>query len=298
MSIPLFDAHCDTIVAADNLRKNSAQLDLERLRKFSPSAQVFAICTEFLENASQGADVYLEKLKSEIKMNSDIVSLCLNSKDLDNAVRDNKIAAFISVEGAEQISALEEAYEAGVRIIHPTWNFDNTICGAQMASGTGLTEYGREFVHKAQKLGILLDMSHISECGFWDVIEISGKPIIAGHSNSKSLCNHPRNLSDAQFKALIKCGGGAGINLCPDFLGFKRDINAIIAHIEHFLSLGGEKAVFLGCDFDGIEITPKGIIGIEDLEKLYEALLKINYPESLVRDIFFNNLCEIIRRTL
>ena len=156
MSIPLFDAHCDTIVAAENLRKNSAHFDLERLSSYSPSAQVFAICTEFLENATQGAGFYLDKLRFEINRNSDIVSLCLNSEDLDNAIRNNKIAAFISVEGAEQISSLDAAYEAGVRIIHPTWNFDNTICGAQMASGSGLTGYGREFVHKAQSLGILL----------------------------------------------------------------------------------------------------------------------------------------------
>lgn len=298
MSIPLFDAHCDTIVSAENLRKNSAQLDLTRLRNYSPSAQIFAICTEFLDNAAQSASFYLDKLKSEIKMNSDIVSLCLNSEDLDNAIRNNKIAAFISVEGAEQISSLDAAYEAGVRIIHPTWNFDNSICGAAMQGGTGLTEYGREYVHKAQTLGILLDMSHISERGFWDVLEITEKPVIAGHSNSKTLCNHPRNLSDEQFTALVSCGGGAGINLYPEFLGFNRDIDAVIAHIEHFLALGGEKAVFLGCDFDGIEITPKGINGVEDLEKLYEALLRMNYPESLVRNIFFNNLCDIIRRTL
>lgn len=298
MSIPLFDAHCDTIVSAENLRKNSAQLDLTRLRNYSPSAQIFAICTEFLDNAAQSASFYLDKLKSEIKMNSDIVSLCLNSEDLDNAIRNNKIAAFISVEGAEQISSLDAAYEAGVRIIHPTWNFDNSICGAAMQGGTGLTEYGREYVHKAQTLGILLDMSHISERGFWDVLEITEKPVIAGHSNSKTLCNHPRNLSDEQFTALVSCGGGAGINLYPEFLGFNRDIDAVVAHIEHFLALGGEKAVFLGCDFDGIEITPKGINGVEDLEKLYEALLRMNYPESLVRSIFFNNLCDIIRRTL
>lgn len=298
MSIPLFDCHCDTIVAGECLRKNSLQLDLERLKRYTPAAQVFAICTEFMENSSHIAGEYIEKLKSEIKKNSDIVTLCLNSDDLDKAIRDNMIAAFISVEGAEQILSLEKAYNAGVRIIHPTWNYDNAICGAAMDSGSGLTEYGKEFVHKANELGILLDMSHISVRAFWDVIELSEKPVIAGHSNSKALCPHPRNLDDEQFKALIRCGGGAGINLYPEFLGFNRDIDAIIAHIEHFLSLGGEKCVFLGCDFDGIDDTPNGINGVEDLGKLYNALLSRNYPEALVRDIFFNNLYEIIRRTL
>lgn len=298
MSIPLFDAHCDTIVAGNCLRRNENQLDFERLRAYSPVAQVFAVCTEFIENADKCAEFYLNKLKSEIKKNSDIVRLCLNSADLDKAISDNKIAAFISVEGAEQISSLEAAYEAGVRIVHPTWNYDNDICGAAMGSGSGLSDYGKEFVHTAQELGILLDMSHISEQGFRDVMEITKKPVIAGHSNSMKLCKHPRNLSDEQFSALVSCGGGAGINLFPDFLGFNRDIDAVISHIEHFLSLGGEKAVFLGCDFDGIDITPDGINGVEDLGKLYNELLKRNLTEALVRDIFFNNLRDIIRRTL
>lgn len=302
MSIPLFDCHCDTIVPAtingEGLRKNSLHLDLDRLSKFSPSAQVFAICTGFLKDADCSADKYLKKLIDELNENSDMVYLCLNSADLDTARHNNKIAAFISLEGAEQMPSPETAYNAGIRIIHPTWNYDNEISGAEMGSGTGLTELGKDLVLRAQELGMLLDMSHISVHGFWDVIELSRKPVIAGHSNSRRLCDHPRNLDDTQFKALVSLGGGAGINLYPEFLGFNRDIDAVIAHIEYFLSLGGEKCVFLGCDFDGIEITPAGLNGVEDLEKLYDALLKRNYNESLVRDIFFNNIYEIIRRTL
>ncbi len=302
MSIPYFDCHCDTIVEAglssQGLLQNSGQLDIVRLSGFSPCAQVFAVCTEFKENAVGGAQLYIDSLHREIENNSDKIMLCLNRKGLDFAVNHGKIAAFLSVEGAEQISSLEKAYKDGVRIIHPTWNYDNAISGAAADSGSGLTEYGREFVRQCQEMGILLDMSHISEQGFWDVLEIADKPIIAGHSNSKALCDVPRNLTDGQFTALIKCGGGAGINLYPNFLGFNRDIYAVIAHIEHFLSLGGEKAVFLGCDFDGIEITPDGINGVEDIEKLYNALLAENYSESLVRDIFWNNLYNIIGRVL
>lgn len=301
MSIPLFDCHCDTIVAAsmsdEDIRQNSLHLDLERLHKYSPSAQIFAVCTQFIEGASSAA-AYIKKLKIELKKNSDIVKLCLNSADLDDAIHKDMVAAFISVEGAEQISYVEEAYNSGVRIIHPTWNNDNAICGAEMGSGSGLTEYGRKFILKAQELGLVLDMSHISVRGFWDVMEFANKPVIAGHSNSKKLCSHPRNISDEQFCALMKIGGGAGINLYPEFLGFKHDIDSVVAHIEHFLSLGGEKAVFLGCDFDGIEITPAGINGVQDLEKLYNALLRRNYSESLTCDIFFYNLNEIIRRIL
>lgn len=302
MSIPLFDCHCDTIVAADysgcGLRSNALHLDLMRLSRYSPCAQVFAICTAMQTGSQEKADGMIKKLRRELSSSSDLVTLCLTAEDLDSATVAGKIAAFISLEGAEQISSLKAAYESGVRIIHPTWNFDNEYCGAAISSGNGLSGKGRAFVAEAQKLGILLDMSHISERGFFDVMELTSKPVIAGHSDSAAVCPNPRNLTDRQFKALIECGGGAGINFYPKFLGKNGDIAAIIEHIEHFLSLGGEKSVFLGCDLDGIEYTPKGISGVQDMELLYEALLRLNYTEDLVRDIFFNNLYDIIGRVL
>jgi membrane dipeptidase len=178
-----------------------------------------------------------------------------------------------------------------VRSVNITWNFDNALCGSAVGSGTGLTERGREFVRAAQEAGVILDMSHLSERGFWDVLEEAGKPVYASHSDSLALAaGVKRNLSDDQFMALMRCGGGAGINLCPDFLGLGRDMDAVCAHIEHYLELGGEKAVFLGTDFDGIEETPKGISGVSDMPELYEALLRRNYPEGLVRDIFITTI--------
>ncbi len=300
--IPLFDCHCDTIsrVMAEggSLRKNGFHTDLERLHKFAPCAQVFAVCTETLEQPVEKAGAMLRRLNREIEGNSDIVMLCLNFHDIKKAAELGKVAALISIEGCEQISSLESAYDNGVRILHPTWNFDNDLCGAAMGSSRGLAEKGRAFVLKAQRMGIALDMSHISECGFWDTLEMCEKPVIAGHSNAKAVCDVPRNLTDEQFKALIAIGGGAGINLYPEFLGLGRDIAAVIAHIEHFLSLGGEKAVFLGCDFDGIECTPYELGGVQELDKLYNELLKRNYPETLVRALFWDNLYGIMEKML
>lgn len=281
-----------------SLRKNGFHTDLERLRKFAPCAQVFAVCTETLEQPIEKAGAMLRRLNREIEENSDIVMLCLNFHDIQKAVALGKVAALVSIEGCEQISSLESAYENGVRVLHPTWNFDNGLCGAAMGSGSGLTEKGRAFVKKAQSMGFALDMSHISECGFWDALEVCRKPVIAGHSNAKAVCDVPRNLTDEQFKSLIAIGGGAGINLYPEFLGSGRDIAAVIAHIEHFLSLGGEKAVFLGCDFDGIECTPTGLDGVQELDKLYNELLKRNYPETLVRAMFWDNLYDIMEKML
>ena len=302
MSIPLFDCHCDTAVrvwlTGRSLRENSLHLDLMRLKKFSPAAQVFAVCTETLEGPQVKAAAVIRYFKEQIEMNSDIVKLCLNSHDIVSTMAGGKIAALLSVEGAEQIDDIEMAYALGVRVVHITWNFDNGLCGSVMGSGAGLSEKGRCFVKKAQELGVLLDTSHISQQGFWEVLEISRKPVIAGHSNTRALCPVPRNLSDEQFIALKNQGGGAGINLYPEFLGLGRDIDAVFAHIEHFMALGGEKAVFLGCDLDGIDEMPKGIHGVEDLGKIYEVLLRHNYPESLVRDVFINNIMNIMERVL
>lgn len=302
MNIPLFDCHCDTGAHTrehgEKLRRNRMQLDLERLSHYSPAGQVFAVCAADDAEPVKFADVSIAFFLEQIKENSDIVKLCLNFRDILSAEKEGKIAALLSIEGAEQISDIDEAYGQGVRIVHMTWNHDNALCGASMDSGAGLTHEGKSFVLRAQQLGIMLDMSHVSERGFWDTLSISTRPVIAGHSNAKAVCNVTRNLTDAQFTALVKQGGGAGINLYPEFLGLGRDIDAVFAHIEHFMSLGGERAVFLGCDLDGIEQMPKGISGVQDLGRIYEALLRHNYPERLARDIFRNNILRVMEKAL
>lgn len=302
MNIPLFDCHCDTAAHArehgEKLRRNRMQLDLERLSHYSPAGQVFAVCAADDAEPVKFADATILYFLEQIKENSDIVKLCLNFRDILSAEKDGKIAALLSIEGAEQISDIDAAYRQGVRIVHMTWNHDNALCGAAMDSGAGLTQEGKRFVMRAQQLGIMLDMSHISERGFWDTLSISTRPVIAGHSNAKAVCNVTRNLTDAQFTALVKQGGGAGINLYPEFLGLGCDIDAVFAHIEHFISLGGEKSVFLGCDLDGIEQMPKDISGVQDLGRIYEALLRHNYPERLARDIFRNNILRVMEKVL
>ncbi len=323
MNIPVFDAHCDTIMEAQSkncgLRDNKLHVDLKRGMEFSPYAQVFAVFTRpggFTADMDYSKDLaadilskiggeLLKTLLYEFEKNSDILSLCKNTADIKTAAEKGKIAALIAIEGAEliscDISELERAYKDGVRLINLCWNYDNALCGA--ANGptkSGLTKRGAEYVRKMQELGIVVDLSHASEHTFWDVAEITRRPIIAGHSNSKTLCNSPRNLTDGQFKELIRLHGVAGLNLCQDFLNEsgKADVDDIIRHAEHFLSLGGEKAVCLGGDLDGIEVPPKGITGIESYGEIYEAMLKRNYPEALVRDIFYNNLFNVLEAAL
>ena len=297
--IPYFDAHCDTVTAWESIEENPGELDASRLSTFAPSAQIFAICC--VRGMAAGYARYLPELKRQIGA-SERLTLCLSADDIKKAAVAGKTAAVMAVEGAEHFSCsidgLRLAYDAGVRSVNLTWNYDNALSGAAMASGSGLTGEGRAFVKAAQRMGIILDMSHLSEHGFWDVLEMAEKPVYASHSDSAALCPVKRNLTDAQFAALVKCGGGAGINLYAEFLGFGRDIDAVVAHVEHFLALGGEKAVFVGTDFDGIDATPAGLAGVQDMPKLYEALLRRNYREELLQDIFYNNLLNILGRAL
>lgn len=326
--LPYFDAHCDTITAAlsrgQRLFRNGLQLDLERIGKYAPAAQVFAIFTrphdapppagltpEQIydlpdapeETLTRLCDEALSGLLSELEANSGTAVLCRSAQDIKSANEQGKIAALISVEGAELLGCsterLRTAYDRGVRLVNITWNFPNSLSGTAMSGNkSGLTEKGRRFVRFAQELGVGVDMSHISESAFWDCCEIAERPIIASHSNSKALCGHPRNLTDDQFRALVKLGGGAGLNLCTDFLGLGRDVEAVVEHAEHFLLLGGEKSTCLGGDLDGIDGLPHGMTGVQSWGAVYEAMLRRNWSEDLVRDVFYNNWLEIMEKMI
>ena len=306
--IPYFDAHCDTglyvYTGGVSLAENDMHVDLRRLSSYAPCAQVFALCAEQGDGMVPVTEAALVALVSELERCDKTVRLCRNAADIAAANAEGKIAALLSIEGMDRLDCslekLRWAYELGVRIVHLTWNSDDALCGAALDSGGGLTARGREFVKQAQEMGVVLDMSHISERGFWDVLECAEKPVLAGHSDARALCDFPRNLTDAQFTALAKAGGVAGLNFCTDFLGLTRDLDAIVAHAEHYFALGGEKAICLGGDLDGIPELPSGFArgGVQDLGALYEAFLRKNWSEDAVRDIFWNNLNEFFSKVL
>lgn len=324
MNIPVFDAHCDTILELSSqgveMRRNSLHIDLERGGRFTPYAQIFAVFTRPCEGGQYPSDYLqdwpeevlrkiggelLDRLLKEFYVNRDVLVLCKSAHEARQVAEDGKIAAFIAIEGAEllgcDIDSLHNAYEKGVRYVNLCWNYDNALCGAANgAKKDGLSAKGVRFVEEMQRLGMAVDLSHASERTFWDVMEITKRPVLAGHSNSKTQCDNARNLTDDQFKALVKIGGVAGINLCPEFLSEsgEADIDDIVRHAEHFLALGGEKALCLGGDLDGIDSLPKPMTGIQDYDMIYEAMLKRNYPESLVRDIFYNNLMNFTEAAL
>lgn len=322
MNIPVFDAHCDTIFKAwqqgGQLRRNSFQIDLERGMKFTPYAQVFAVFARPFEGlpedytkdwpaelvSSCGTEL-LTMLTLQLRRNADILKLCRSAADAHLAAEEGKVAAFIAVEGAELIGCsmemLARAYTQGVRLINLCWNYDNILCGsANGPTKSGLTWRGKDYVKYMQKIGVVADLSHASERTFWDTAEISTRPIIAGHSNSKKICDNPRNLTDEQFLELVRVGGVAGLNLFPEFLssGGRASIDDVLRHAYHFLELGGEKAICLGGDLDGVDTLPDGITGIESYGEIYEAMLRQNWSEALIQDIFYNNLMAVLEKAI
>lgn len=301
MNIPLFDAHCDTALNLFenkySLLKNPGHTDLERGRKYVPYVQIYAIWNDRGTLADYKRE--LSYFKEELSRHGSAVLLCTSAAEAEKAFAGGKAAAFLSVEGAEQLNCseaeLEKAYAEGIRAVNITWNYENALSGSNAEGNTkGLTDKGRSFVKKCNELGVLVDVSHISEPAFWDVMAVTQKPVLASHSNAKAVCGHSRNLTDEQYKALVRNGGVAGINLCADFLGDAPTIDTVIQHIEHFLSLGGEKNIGIGADFDGCDVL-EDIGGIQDMAKLYEALLKKNYSEDVVRDIFFCNMMRLMK---
>lgn len=309
MNIPLFDGHCDTMWKitdeGGSLAHRAGHIDLDRGLRYSAYAQIFSIFmvhgtkeTGQIKPTYRDYQEQMSVFRREMNENCARVVHCRTSSEARAAFSAGKAAAFLSVEGGEMLDCdpenLRQAAEDGVRLVNITWNFENELSGSCRANPEkGLTEQGKTFAKEIYRLGMLPDVSHLSEAGFWDLYDLGLGPIVASHSNSKALCDHPRNLTDRQFSAIVETGGVAGINMFSPFVGNDPEVGDLVRHILHFLELGGEKTVTLGSDFDGCDMLPRGIEGMQDFGKLYEALLRMNIKETTVQDIFFNNLLRL-----
>ncbi len=306
MNIPLFDAHCDTISRIANypgrsFTRNTDQWNLDRLEEVKEKAQIFALFWDSaISGGSAAVEYQLRVFQKLCKDEENRIAHCRNGEEADEAIRQGKLAAFLSVEGGElldcSLERLRWAYDQGVRIVNLTWNYANALSGSHNDDfDRGLSEQGRSFVMEMERLGMLPDVSHLSDAGFWDVVELTKKPIIASHSNSRDVFFHTRNLTDAQFTAIIKNHGVVGLNCYSRFLGEgKVTMNTLQKHLDHFLALGGEKTVALGGDWDGCDKLPSGWDGVWNWLDFYEHLWKQNYPEQLLRDLYFNNLMRTV----
>ena len=305
--IKVFDGHCDTLFQCcrngGGLRSRPGHLDLERLSQLGQCAQFFAVFGAAEDFPGRDLwTVFLEQqaiFQRETEANRDLVCRCRTGGEAKAALAKGKTAAFLSVEGADLLNCdldrLEEAWRLGVRAVNLTWNHANPLSGSSAEEPErGLSARGRAFVRRMEELGMLVDVSHLSDRGFWDVADCTERPFFASHSNSRTVFFHPRNLTDRQFTAIIERNGVAGINLYANFLGENPDVDTVVAHIEHFWALGGERNVSLGGDWDGCAPLAGGITDVRSLEKLYDRLIQRNYGTSLLDGLFFNNLMRVV----
>lgn len=308
----VFDAHCDTMTEIlekkQELLQNEGHVDIRRMKQYDGFVQIFAawMAPECNYQSLVWAMKILDKFYEQVERYQEEITLATNYDAVLQAIGEGRVAALLSIEGGEalqgDISVLRMLYRLGVRSICLTWNGRNEL-GVGVGEGDaqeGLTPFGIEVVKEMNRLGMLIDVSHLSPGGFWDVIAQSKKPIIASHSNAKKICAHRRNLTDEQFRAIADMGGVVGINLYPEFLNDcgKADVNDVVKHIEHFMSLGGEDHIGLGADFDGIDRTPHGIRGVQDLDVIFNTLLSLNYTQQQVEKIAGKSFLNLVRSVI
>lgn len=319
--MPYIDLHCDTLMQAalrckrELLRFPEAAIDLERLRTADCLAQFFAV---FLPPPTMlahhfpcyaGDDAYLlqcrQVLMHTIQANPSRLALSRTAADLEQNRAAGKVSAFLTIEDGRSVGGklekLEGYYDLGVRLLTLTWNAANCF-GAPNSDDPetmqqGLTAFGKEAVAYMEELGMLVDVSHLSDGGFRDVAELCKGPFVASHSNCRTLCPHRRNLTDGMLRCLAKHGGVAGLNFYPAFLGLGGGAAALAKHARHMADVGGVEVVAIGTDLDGFTESSE-IDSPESLCRLWNALKKEGFSEDDIERIAWRNAARVLRDVL
>ncbi len=316
MKFPVFDFHCDTALAllgedlnqAGSLKKNTLHIDLERAAKLGGYAQCFAcFTTPFMEEWYHLSPVViferqLATIQREVSKHSDWIAIAYSPKEIQENLDNGIMSAILTLEGTAGFGydpeLLEDLYTVGFRISTLGWNEKNPLTGSHQTGG-GLTDQGKEYVRQAQRLGMLVDVSHISDEGFWDIIHMTNAPVIATHSNSRAVWDASRNLTDDMFRAICETGGVTGYNACAEFTGEKPTMDTICDHIFHFLELDPDGThIVLGGDLDGISQMPDGFEGVQSWPVLAQRLLERGLDAQTVRNIYWNNAIGVMERAV
>lgn len=341
------DMHCDTISEIYTrrkrgedtvLRQNSLMVDLSKLEQGGYSVQNFALFVEkgdekkelsFLENQEEESmfarvKELLHLFKEEMKHNADRISQVYRTEDiLQNEIM-GKISALLTVEEGGvcegDLEKLYHLYREGVRMMTLTWNFPNEIGYPNFNEEKdlftpdrerGLTETGLTFVEEMDRISMIIDVSHLSDAGFYDVLTHTKNPFVASHSNARTVCPVVRNLTDDMLKQLGERGGVAGLNYCMDFLSmpFKKNtcypvlrpegvpLDMVAKHARHMADKGGIECVGLGSDFDGIPVNAE-ISSADKLPYLADALSRCGFNEREMDQIFYQNVFRVYKDVL
>lgn len=321
------DTHCDTLKCLlpqftrprDSMwedrskvgfgkRSKLGHIDLNRLKEGGVDCQVFAISSErdptpaySLRTAMEMIDVFYTECGKYPK----IVQPTVSYAGIIEANEEGRIAAMLSIEGSDvlegRLSMLRIYHRLGVRMVGLVHSFRNLLADgvADNRTNGGLSRFGVEVVEELNRLGMIVDVSHLSDAGFWDVIESSKDPVIASHSNARVVCDHSRNMSDEMIKALAEKGGVMGINFAPDFVHkTKPSVETLVDHIDHVVDLVGPEHVGLGSDFDGIPDTPKGLEDSSKMPAITRELVKRSYSEEYIRLILGGNHMRLIKQVV
>lgn len=303
-----FDAHIDTLsrLLQDNqaLRENQGHVDLAKLRQNKQGAQFFAAFVSPRYYHGQALHRTMEMIDLFWQWMTDYpqdLAFAGSGREAAEIQSRGRMACFLGIEGGEalegQLFNLRMFYRLGVRLLTLTWNHRNDLASGQGEGlhGGGLSLFGQAVVAEMNRLGMLIDVSHLNEPGFWDVLRLSKSPVLASHSNARALCDHPRNLTDQQIQALADQGGVIGVNFCPYFL--KKDqpatVDDVVEQVMYLVNVGGIQCVGLGSDFDGIDQTPLGLEHYGKTMDLADSLMDRGLSADHVEKIMGGNLMRI-----
>ncbi|NIQ06510.1 MAG: membrane dipeptidase [Candidatus Korarchaeota archaeon] len=331
----VIDAHCDTLlhlmkdsiyrVRMEKKRRNffersdEGHVDLLRLKEGGVDLQIFAafISPMYYSTSVTRALQMIDTFYKMVDESTEVGHVTNYRKIKENQERGN-ISALLFFEGGEAIDGgyvgnepdlrvLDVMYRLGVRGITLTWNFRNKIGDGvrEEGMGGGLTNFGRAVVERMNNLGMIVDVSHLSPSSFWDVLEVSKSPVIASHSNCRSLSDVARNLNDDQIKVLAEKNGVIGMNFAPSFLnkekvksGEQPTVKDVVDHIDHIRDIAGVEYVGLGSDFDGIGSAPAGLEDVSKLPNLTEELLSRGYSQRDVQKVLGENFLRVFHEVL
>ncbi|MDI6602403.1 MAG: dipeptidase [Thermoanaerobacteraceae bacterium] len=305
------DFHCDTLMdVADGKRRlinrGEGHLDLPRLKEAGALMQVFACFVEDVYVKKEAVNRTLAMIDSfynEVDDSNGQLRPVFSYEDMEYIKNTDEVGGLLSIEGGEALEGslyiLRSFYRLGVRAITLTWSRRNELGdGIGEDSGSGLTSFGKSVVREMDRLGMIVDVSHLNEKGFWDVIDISSAPVIASHSDCKGLCAHRRNLTDEQIKAIASTGGVIGINFAAEFLSSgQAGMEDIIRHIDHIVDVAGIDYVGFGSDFDGCTI-PEDMNGVSDMPVINQKLLNKGYSPEDIEKISYKNWERVIKKVL
>jgi membrane dipeptidase len=304
------DLHTDTIPRLydhpnETLTNNTGMITLDSLKEKGSLATFFSLFFDLgqVEQPFERANEFLAIFKREMNANQDTI---IHTRTFDEYLtnkKNNKISAFLTLEGAEAFEGDMDKFahfvKEGVRLITLTWNYENEVAFPN-GSQEGLKKLGFELIEAMNHEKVIIDVSHLSDKGFYDVLETSKKPFTASHSNARFITGHKRNLTDDMMKKLATKGGITGLNFAPQFLSENREnvlIEDFIKHIQHIINIGGENFLALGSDFDGIDEN-KVIKNFGEMDTFVQILEMAKLKESLIEKVCYLNAENFLREVL